>query len=93
MPSITRVLHPKTWVYFSTSDLSRRFCRSSIAVHDTIVTDINDLVQEFWRISSDVDVGVSSFFAMRELFCILERCCNIVKVRYDVIFVLRLLST
>ena len=51
------------------------------------MTDINDLVQEFWRISSDADVG-ASFFAMRRLFEILQEilrrypdvCFNIISV-------------
>ena len=39
------------------------------------MTDINDLVQEFWRTSSDKDVG-ASFFAMRRLYEILHRCSD-----------------
>ena len=35
------------------------------------MTDINELVQEFWRTSSDGDVG-APFFEMRRLYEILE---------------------
>ena len=35
------------------------------------MTDINDLVQEFWRTSSDGAVG-APFFEMRRLYEILE---------------------
>ena len=35
------------------------------------MTDINDLVQEFWRTPNDGAVG-TSFFAMRRLFEILQ---------------------
>ena len=34
------------------------------------MTDINDLVQEFWRTSSDRAVG--AFFEMRRLYEVLE---------------------
>ena len=43
-----------------------------IVVKEAIMTDFNDLVQEFWRTSSDKDVG-ASFFAMRRLYEILHR--------------------
>ena len=47
------------------------------------MTDINDLVQEFWRTSSDQDVGVS-FYAMRRLFKILQGCLKFFeKVCFD----------
>ena len=73
MPSITRVLHPTTWVYF-TSNLPDRFSRSPKVVKEVIMTDINGSVQEFWRTSSDDgDVG-ASFFAMRRLLRILQAC-------------------
>ena len=75
MSSITRVLHPKTWVYF-TSRLPNRFNHSPKEVKEAIMTDINDLVQEFWRTSSDRDIG-ASFFAMRRLFEILETCLRV----------------
>ena len=38
---------------------------------DAINTEINDLVQEFWRTSSDGAV-VESFFEMRRLYEILK---------------------
>ena len=37
------------------------------------MTDINELMQEFWRASSDGAVG-ASFFEMRRLLEILEAC-------------------
>ena len=55
------------------------------------MTDINDLVQEFWT-SSDGAVW-ASFIAMRRLLEILDGCLNFWKVCFDIIFVLRLPST
>ena len=83
MPSTTQVLHTATWDYFS-GRLSRRFIRSLNVAKEAIMTDINDLVQEF---SSDGAVGLS-FFAMLRLFEILQKCL----VCFDIIS-LRLLST
>ena len=74
---ITRVLHAATWNYF-TLRLSDHFLRSPKAVKEVIMTDINDLVQEFWRTSCDE--AEASFFAMRRLL-------NILKVRVDIISV------
>ena len=49
------------------------------------MTDINDLVQEFWRTSSDQDVGVS-LYPMRRLFEILQGCLKIFEnVCFDII--------
>ena len=70
--SIPRVLHTKTWNYF-TSRLPDRFYGSPKIVKETIMTDINCLVQEFWRISSDGAVG-ASFFEMCRLLEILQEC-------------------
>ena len=70
MSPITRFPHTATWK-FSTSHLPTRFHRSPKAVKEAIMTDINDLVQEFWRTSSDGAVG-ASFFEMRRLYEILE---------------------
>ena len=81
MPSITRVLHTTTWDYF-TSRLPDRFNRSPKLVKEAIMTDINDLVQEFWKTSSNRDIG-ASFFAMRRLFIILEVCFDIISVFCD----------
>ena len=67
---ITRVLRTTTWVYFSYR-LPGCFTYSPKAVKEAIMSDIDNLVQEFWRISSDNDVG-ASFFAMRRLRIILE---------------------
>ena len=69
-PPVTRVLRTETWEFFTTS-LPCRFSRSPKVVKEAIMTDINDLVQEFWRISSEGAVG-ASFFEMRRLYEILE---------------------
>ena len=69
MSSTTRVLHTTTWDYF-TSRLRDRFMRSPEVVNKAIMTNINDLVREFWRTSSDGVLG-ASFFAMRRLFEVL----------------------
>ena len=50
------------------------------------MTDINDLVQEFWRNSSDGVVG-QSFFEMRRLLEILRDYFNNLKVCFDIISV------
>ena len=68
--SITRVLHATTWNYF-TLHLPDRFIRSPRVVKEAIMSDINDLVTEFRRISSDVG---ASLFAMFRLFEILQKC-------------------
>ena len=85
--SITRVLHTTTWIYFTI--LGDRFFRSPKVVKEAIMTDIYDLVQEFWT-SSDGAVG-ASFIAMRRLLEILQLV--LWKVCFDIIFVLRLPST
>jgi hypothetical protein len=75
MSSITRVLHTTTWD-FVTSRLPGRFSRSPKIVKEAIMADIKDLVKEvkeFWRTSSDGDVG-ASLVAMRRLFEILHEC-------------------
>ena len=46
--SVTPVLQTTTWLYFTLS-LPDHFSRSSKVVKEAIMTDINDLVQEFWR--------------------------------------------
>ena len=51
------------------------------------MTDINDLVQEFWRSSSDGAVE-ASFFAMRRLLEILQGCFDILEVCFDIISVI-----
>ena len=73
--SITRVLHTTTWDYFS-SRLPDSFIRSPKVVKEAIMRDIDNLVQEFWRTSSDMDVG-ASFFAMHRLHLILENCLEV----------------
>ena len=93
MSPIARVLHTANWDYF-TSRLPGRFSRSPKEVKEAIMSDINDLVQELWRTSSDGADG-ASFFAMRRLLEILQRCqCS---ENFNVCFViipfLRLQST
>ena len=88
--SITRILRTTTWNYF-TKYLRDRFIRSPKVVKEAIMTDINDLVQEF-RTSSNGAV-VASFIAMRRLLEILYGCLSFWKVCFDIIFVLRLPST
>ena len=82
MSSINRALHTTTWDYF-TSRLHYRFCRSPKVVKEAIMTDINDLVEEFWRTSSDVQV-VTSFFAMRRMLEILQQCFGSLEVCFDI---------
>ena len=50
------------------------------------MTAIDDLVQEFWRTSSDGLVG-ASFFPMRRLLEILQGCFRSFKVCFDIISV------
>ena len=69
LSSISRILHTTTWDYF-TSRLPDRFNHSPKVVKEAIMTDINDLIQEFWETSSGGVEGVS-FFAMRRLLDIL----------------------
>ena len=86
MSSITRVLHTTTWKYF-TSHLPTCFNCSPKVVKEAIMTDINDLVQEFWRTSSDGVTG-TSFFEMRRLLEILQECFDSLEVCFDIISVL-----
>jgi hypothetical protein len=81
--SSTRVLHTTTWDYF-TSYLPSRFIRSPEVVKEAVMTVIDDLLQEFWRTSSDGVVG-TSFFAMRRLLEILQKCTPILEVCLDII--------
>ena len=78
--SITRV-HTTTWNYF-TKCLAGRFIGSLEVVKGRIMTDINDLVQEF-QTSSNGAVG-TSFFATRCLLEILQECFTIL-VCFDII--------
>ena len=73
--SITRV-HTTTWDYCS-SHLPKSFNFSPKVVQEAIITDIEDLVEEFRSTSSDVG---ASFFAMRRLLDILQ---DILKVCFD----------
>jgi hypothetical protein len=83
MPSITPVLHTTTWIFF-TSRLPDRFSHSSKVVKEAIMTDINELVQDFWRTSSDA-ADEASFFAMHRLFEILHGISNVLEVCFDII--------
>ena len=76
--SITRVLHTTTWDYFSLR-LPGDFRHSPKVVKEAIITDIDDLVEEFRTNSSDVG---ASFFAMRRLLDILQ---DILEVCFDII--------
>ena len=98
--SITRVLHTTTWNYF-TSRLPDRFHCSPKVVNlkEANMTAINNLVQEFWRTSSDGAVG-ASFFELHRLFGILQEFFFYLgSVYFDIIsvffffFFLRLPST
>ena len=91
MSSITRVLHTTTWDEF-TSHLPDRFIRSPKVVKEAIMTDINDLVQEFWRTSTD-GTDEESIFAMRRLFEILQKCLDSFEVCFIYFCFLRLPST
>ena len=77
--SITHVLHTATWDYFA-SHLPDRFSCSPKVVKEAIMTDINDLVQEFWGTSNDGADGTSSFFAMLRLLEILQECFDTLEV-------------
>jgi hypothetical protein len=85
MSSITPALHTATWEFF-TSSLPFRFGRSSKVMKEVIMIDIKNLVQEFWRTSSDGAIG-ASFFGMRRLLKILRGCFSILKVRFDIVSV------
>ena len=84
MSFITRVLHTATWDYF-TSRLPDRFIRSPKVVKEAIMTNINDLVQDFWRSSSDGTDG-ESLFAMRRLLEILQKCLDSFEVCFIFLF-------
>ena len=89
MSSITRV-HATTWDYF-TESLKGRFICSPKVVMEEIMTDINDLVQEF-QTSSNGAIA-ASLFAMRRLYDIFLECFRLFNVCFDVISVLRPTST
>ena len=91
MSSSTWDQHTTTWDYF-TSCLPRRFLVSPEVVKEVIMTAIDDLVQEFWRTSSDGLFG-ASFFPMRRLLEILQRCFRNFKVCFDIISVFATAAT
>ena len=88
MSSTTRILHPATWDYF-TSRLPDCISRSPKVVREAIMTDVNNLVQEFWSTSNDGAVWLfgTSFFPMRRLFGVLQKCLGILEVRSSIISV------
>ncbi|KAF8801464.1 hypothetical protein BYT27DRAFT_7147456 [Phlegmacium glaucopus] len=65
--STTRLPHSATWDYV-TSHLPRRFIASPKQVRDAIMTNINELTQEFWKISNSGAVDV--FFPA--MFCLMR---------------------
>ena len=89
MSSITRV-HATTWDYF-TESLKGRFICSPKVVMEEIMTDVNDLVQEF-QTSSNGAIA-ASLFAMRRLYDIFLECFRLFNVCFDIISVLRPTST
>jgi hypothetical protein len=57
-------------------------------VKEAIMADINDLVQDFWRTSSDYNgPDGESFLAMCRLLEILRECFHILEVCFDLISV------
>ena len=82
MSCITRAPHAITWDYFKVH-LADRFARSPKAVKEKVMTDINNLVQEFW--TSSYGAVWTSFFAMRRLLEILKKCFNFL-VCFNTIF-------
>ena len=93
MSSIPRGLQSATWDHF-TLHLPHFFGRFPEVVKEAIMTDINDLMQEFWRTSSD-EVDRATFFAVRRLLRILQQSfvCDISEVCFDIFPLLRLPST
>ena len=73
--SITRVLHTTTWDYFA-SHLPDRFSRSPKVMKEAIMADISNLVQEFWKTSSDGADGAPSF-EMRRLLEIVQNISDV----------------
>ena len=82
--STIRVPHRATWDYFKSS-LPAYFMRCPKVVKEEITTDINDLMQQFWQISTDEAVDIFSL-AMCRLREILQVCL-------DIMFLLGLLLT
>ena len=78
MFSINQVLHTATWDFF-TSHLPNHFGRSPKVVNEATMTEINDLVQDFWKTSSD-GVDEESFVPMFRLLEILQKCFRILEV-------------
>ncbi|KAF8816522.1 hypothetical protein BYT27DRAFT_7154559 [Phlegmacium glaucopus] len=55
--STTRLPHSATW-YYVQSHLPWHFIESPKRVRDAIMMDINELIQEFWKISNNGAIGV-----------------------------------
>ena len=73
-----RVPRTAIWEFFTPHELflSRSFYYSPKTVKEAIMTDINDLLQEFWRTSNEGADG-ASLFEMRRLHEILEECLEV----------------
>ncbi|KAF8816495.1 hypothetical protein BYT27DRAFT_7182051 [Phlegmacium glaucopus] len=74
--STTQLPHSATWGYVK-FHLPRRFITSPRRVKDAIITDITELIQEFWKISDNELVDVF-FTAMLCLGWILEEIGSVV---------------
>jgi hypothetical protein len=76
--SITQVLLDAAWDYFPPVHFEK----------EAIITDVNDLVEEFWRTSSDGSVWElgASFFGMCRLFDILV-CFDFIRLPSTLIIV------
>ncbi|KAF8816531.1 hypothetical protein BYT27DRAFT_7154580 [Phlegmacium glaucopus] len=74
--STTRLPHSATWGYVK-FHLPWRFIKSPKPVKDAIIMDINELAQEFWKISNHGAFGVF-FSAMLCLMGILEKIVSLV---------------
>ena len=83
MSCITRVPHATTRAYF-TQRLGDLFIFSSEVVKEEIMTDINDLVQEFLTTSSDGAIE-GSILAMIHSLEILKRCFNSLEVCFNIV--------
>ena len=73
-----------TWDYFALR-LPDLFRRSPKVLNEAITTDLNDLVQEFWRTSSDGSIG-AFLFEMHRLHEILHKCIGVLEVCFDIVF-------
>ena len=76
--SSTTCVHTRTWDYFNKSILvPHRFVHSPKLVMEEIVTNVNDLVQEFWTSSNGAVASGASLIAMRRLYEVLLEYYNV----------------